>query len=207
MVEVQVRDSWGVSGPALELRMRAINNWVKAQATRTLEKAADDAVSYARRHVPYSSDEHKTLHLRDTIRKENTRYAPGGLGGGGFWQVNVKVGGPIMGRWPNAYWLIHGTGIYGRVGLPIYGRGAMGPILYKDKNIYLWVQKGMRPQSRWWVGAQEIATQSVNRAARRVQINPPNFGTWGGMIQAARAGIVIGHGSEMEKWEWWTKHG
>jgi hypothetical protein len=169
-------------GPDLALRLRAINEKVRQEIRDAVEEAAGEAVTYATRKVPYSfkPGDHPQEHLRDTIRKTDSIYRPGGAGGGGFFESTVQAGGRNPKEWPNPFWLLEGTGIFGSRHKPIHGRwrgdirryNPMGPGFWHGRGGWFWNEtKGQRPQREWWYGARERALFILATASKKISLD------------------------------------
>lgn len=92
------------------LRVRAIEQKVQEDIKDVLNDASDRAYQVMRDAAPRD-----TGRLAASVRQSPIKYAPGGLGGGGFYEAEVSAGEGV----PYANVVLEGSGIYYAIGLPI----------------------------------------------------------------------------------------
>lgn len=172
-ISFDIEEGEGPASVNLYLHLQAVHQKVREQVRDAINLAADEAVLYARTHVPETDS--PGPHLRDTIRRsDELTYLPGGSGGGGFYEVHVVAGGHDPERWPNPFWLIEGTGLFGPRNERIYPKREtrwMGPGWWFGEGGWFWKStKGQRPQPGWWLGAGDTADAVLAEAAHNIDM-------------------------------------
>lgn len=153
------------------LRIRGIEKRLKADIVEAISAAANEAQQVLEQGAP-RGDSHR---LAASVRNDGVSFHPGGLGGGGFWEVDVSVGEGI----DYLKFVVEGTGIHA-------GRGnitAHGPYPMRWKGATIWgdprkARRGIRgdthiafetegqePQEQWITNANLRAQGEI---ARRV---------------------------------------
>lgn len=154
-------------------RIRAQQAQIRDEIVNALREAVNAAEAEMRARVPKDSGK-----LASTIRKGGIIYSPGGLGGGGFYEVELIVGEGI----PYLNVLVEGSGIHGQTGSRIFASSGnirekirpewlptTGATVMKfwpkdsPKPIYRWWVRGQRAQDEWITAAQEAAQLVIER--------------------------------------------
>ena len=141
------------------LRFRAIKEY-RDEIRETLEEAAEKAGLYMTTHVPYDRGQ-----LFSAIEVSPIRYAPGGSGGGGYYEIEVGVDESTA---PHAEWVLEGTGLFNREN-PTNGIFPDGNALRwhgQEGKIFAAWTKGQKPQREWFEGAIRLADAIVDRKVR-----------------------------------------
>lgn len=120
------------------IRVRAIEEKVREDIKDVLTEASNRAAEVMQGAVPRD-----TGRLAASIHQSPIKYAPGGLGGGGFFEAEVSAGEGV----PYANVVLEGSGIY-------YGSG--GPITASNGNI----RAKINPAWRTTTGAKFMVWRS-----------------------------------------------
>jgi hypothetical protein len=152
------------------LRFRAVRDY-REEILDAMNNAAEDAVAYAQFNIPYRSGE-----ASRAIGKTPVKYLPGGVGGGGTYEVLVGVD---RDKAPHVRFLLYGSGIYSQDGpggnvnidpgnVITGGRGNVMVFTTDigEKVFTMWT-RGQRPRDAWWIGAIEIADSIIREKIRR----------------------------------------
>ena len=171
---------------ALTFRVRA-EQGVKREVQDMLGDAAKHALNYMRLHVPRGANPdpyHRTIY--SSLDMDGLVYRPGGLGGGGFWEINV---GAIRNPPEHLAHVFEGTRGFpanwrvrnrGRGYESTQGsrgsakpKGNMGTVMAIQKLgepvRFRTRRRGQKPQTAWFTGAAARANAYI--AARIQQID------------------------------------
>lgn len=141
---------------ALLLRIRAIGPEQRQEIIEILSEAAAIAESEWKGNIPYHSGV-----LYRSIRQHEVRFAPGAAGGGGFYELELSVGGEPEAE--HLQFVVEGTGIFGPRGNRIFP--ANGNVMVFNKNgedtVYTRYTEGQRAQDSWIEAGQQAAREFV----------------------------------------------
>ena len=163
---------------ALVVGLRGVNEDVRQEIRDAVNDSLDAAEAVMQAGVPVG----ETGMLKATIEKESAVFRPGGLGGGGFHEGELRVGAGI----DYMQFVVEGTGVHGPLGTPIQaGAGNVRP--KPDSSKYyqrsgakwmVWTRfgrkwfrrkvKGQPPQDEWIIAAQETANAILAERIARI---------------------------------------
>lgn len=138
-----------------ETRFRAIREF-RDEIRNLIQIAGFSAAAYMHMHVPYHSGA-----LSSAINYSDTRYAAGGAGGGGFFQVNVGVDEATA---PHARYILNGTGLYNETHPSLIYPRSRSAMLFEShgSRVFTRYTRGQRPRREWFDDAQEIARDIIS---------------------------------------------
>lgn len=147
------------------IRVRGVDSSVKRQIRELIEEAAEAALGEMLARVPRSG---KSDSIADSIDKSGVVFHPGGLGGGGYWEVRV---GPGADAPEHLEYVLEGTGVHGRFHSVIYPdlkkamafEGNLGHIARRSVL-------GQEAQTAWLVESQEAARETVSLGIHRIRV-------------------------------------
>jgi hypothetical protein len=145
------------------IRFRAIEEY-RERILTAMDRAAHQAGMHMTSHVPVG----ETGRLFRAINVGPVVYMPGGLGGGGNYEIHVGVDEDVA---PHALYVIEGTGEHHIEG----GRGNIRPsngnfmtIMKEGEGmIFRSSAEGQLPQTEWFEDAQELANRIIRREINR----------------------------------------
>lgn len=137
------------------VRFRAVRN-LREKIENLLDHAAFSATAYMHLHVPYHSGA-----LSSAINYSKAQYAPGGFGGGGFYEANIGVDENIA---PHARHVLYGSGLY-RETDPDYIRPRRDVMVFMshDEKVFAEYTVGQRPRREWFDDAARLANEIISQ--------------------------------------------
>ena len=151
--------------PEVTARIRSLGPELRGMIKDVLREAAEEGRKVAEARAPRGQDDWKNYGRRisDSIQVSEVRFAPGGAGGGGFYQITLYASSDIA---PHLPFVFEGTADEGAG--KIYP--SKGNVLALDKggegvHFRSWVH-GQAPQTEWWEDAHVAVEQSINTNVR-----------------------------------------
>lgn len=142
--------------------MRAVRAGVGEEIRGIIREALETGQRVAEMEAPRSGERfHEGAKIRDSIRIriDQDSFAPGGSGGGGFYEGHLYVDSELA---PQVRWVMEGTADEG-AGLITPARGNVFPIEKNGEGVRFrsWVH-GQRPQRIWWDLAREAVLRELS---------------------------------------------
>lgn len=157
-----------------ELRIRGLGERLKKDIVEAISEAANEAETLLTEGAPQG----ETGRLKRSVKNNGVSFHPGGLGGGGFYEVDVSVGEGV----PYLRHVVEGTGIHA-------GRGNIQPATKSQmhweggrvwgnpqrakKGIdgtqhWAFETQGQKPQDEWITAANVKANEVIERKVREI---------------------------------------
>lgn len=168
----EIKQGHSTSGPELTARLQAVGAEFRGMIKTILEEAAEEGRRVAQAGAPRSGilRHNDGARISDSIQVTPVRFAAGGAGGGGFYEVSLSASTLIA---PQLRYVLEGTANRGAG--KIYP--ARGNVLAIDKggegvHFRRWVH-GQAPQTRWWEDAQDAVSASVEAGIESMHLGNP----------------------------------
>lgn len=143
--------------PEVTARIQAVDKELRGFIREAIESALEAGRTIAEATAPRGEPRkfREGVSIRDAIRISETVYAPGGAGGGGFYEGTLYVDSALA---PQIEFVMEGTADEGR-GLIRPSQGNLHGVLAIEKegegvHFRRWVH-GQAPQTAWWDTAHE----------------------------------------------------
>lgn len=153
--------------PQATARIQAVGKELRDEIRALIAEAVDEGRRVAEQEAPRGEERfHEGGRIRDAIRVSEVRYAPGGAGGGGFYEADLYASSDIA---PQVRFVMEGTADEGR-GLITPAHGNVFPIEKEGEGIRYrsWVH-GQRPQTAWWDHAREATRHYIEAGLDSIQ--------------------------------------
>jgi hypothetical protein len=148
-----IRESGGTGGRTTIIGIKAVRKEIAQQIRDALLESAKEGAAVARANAPrnkFDPDRNRGHKISDSIRVSESEYAPGGVGGGGSYKVELIADGAIA---PHLRYVWQGTGNI---------RPSRGNVLLIEKGgegtQFRTKAKGQQAQTEWW----EDATRALD---------------------------------------------
>lgn len=168
-LDFTVKESGGQGGRTAVFGIRAIETEIQTVIKEILTQAVEEGERVAKSLAPRGKDsKNEGRRISDAIRVSNIEYRPGGLGGGGSYQVELIADGEIA---PHLHDVFEGTANKGEGKI----RPAHGNVFAIEKggegvHFREWVH-GQKPQQEWWEEATRAAESEIRDKIQRFRIS------------------------------------
>lgn len=160
-----------------EIKIRGLGERLKKDIVEAISEAANEAETLLKEGAPVG----ETGRLKQSVHNGGVSFHPGGLGGGGFYEVDVSVGEGV----PYLRHVVEGTGIHagrGNItpntasmmhweGAKIWGNPLIAKKGISAKNAKShWAKEtsGQKGQDEWIIAANAKANEVMERKVREI---------------------------------------
>lgn len=167
-MEYEIEPEYPGQGLEITARIRAVNRSYRGLIQQILREAAEAGRKTAEIEAPRGEfGQHQGRRISDSIQVSEINYAPGGAGGGGFYEVHLYADSAIA---PHLRYVFEGTAGEG-VGRIYPAHGNVFAIQKEGEATRFrpWVH-GQRPQTAWWEHAHEAVESEIAFAVRGMNI-------------------------------------
>lgn len=149
--------------PEVTARIQAVDKELRGLIREAIQTSLEIGRGIAESEAPHGQPRQfrEGVRIRDAIRISEVAYAPGGSGGGGFYEGTLYVDAALA---PQIEFVMEGTADDGR-GLIEPSQGNLHDVLAIEKegegvHFRRWVH-GQAPQTAWWDMAHEEVERSL----------------------------------------------
>jgi hypothetical protein len=154
----------------LLVRMRGLREVLDHQIRTIVQHAAQVAADEMERHWSHAPHRggHEGVSIAESIRVSEAVFHPGGVGGGGYWEVHA---GPGPDKPEHFEYVWRGTGVFGPSHMP-YKSNVGGPMPVPGYGRgFAQSVAGQAPQQEWFAEAQRIAEGVVAEGIQGIRFD------------------------------------
>lgn len=151
-------------------RIQAAGREFRDQIKAVLEEAAETGRKVAEAGAPRDlTFKNNGRRISDSILVDNVRYAPGGSGGGGNYEIRLYASGAIA---PHLRYVFEGTGGRDRKIYPAHGNVLAIQKEGEEVSFRRWTH-GQDPQTAWWEDAHYAMEDAITAGVQRMNVGRP----------------------------------
>lgn len=171
-LDFNIREAGGSGGRTAVVGMRAVQKDLQEFIKGLVERAAKEGQRVAEAEAPRGKSEPRDgRRIVDSIKVGHVHYSPGGLGGGGSYEVELYADGAIA---PHLRYVYEGTANEG-TGFIRPAKGNIAGVLAIEKegegvHFRRWA-RGQKPQREWWRQGQRAAEEVIAEGIRTLRID------------------------------------